>query len=145
MIHQHSLGSVSTGATETAPGGEESGVRVSQPVLDKMRRLDTRQSALVAKAILAIPEDGKPIPLNVPGDPPGTTYYGIDPGARVPAVIYRAALPDEEGRWLVTALMDRQAFRMYSSGLSDNTVVQGVAGVVAAGTISASEYLSRKK
>jgi hypothetical protein len=40
--------------------------------------------------------------------------------------------------------MDPAAYRAYSNGLADDTVVQGVAAIVAAGTISASEYTSAK-
>jgi hypothetical protein len=70
----------------------------------------------------------------------------VDPGAHAPVVIYRAALDDEEGDWLVTTLMDRDAFGHYSRGLADDTVVQGVAAAVVQGTISASDHNpSRRK
>jgi hypothetical protein len=143
---QHNLGTMSTEAAGTARRDEESDVLVPPTVVDKMRELDAAAAAAVARTILRIPgARGEPIPLHVPGDPPGTVYWALDPGASgAPVVIYREALPGEEGRWRVTALMDAGAYRAYSNGLADDTVVQGVAAIVAAGTISASEYASAK-
>jgi hypothetical protein len=67
-------------------------------------------------------------------------YWALDPGTSgAPVVIYREALPSEEGKWRVTALMDKAPYRAYSNGLADDTVVQGVAAIVAAGTVSANE------
>jgi hypothetical protein len=143
---RHNLGSVSTEAGDTARRDEGSDVLVPQTVVDKMRELDASAAAAVARTILRIPSaSGEPIPLDVPGDPPGTVYRALDPGTSgAPVVIYREALPGEEGKWRVTALMDPAAYRAYSNGLADDTVVQGVAAIVAAGTISASEYTSAK-
>jgi hypothetical protein len=143
---RHNLGSVSTEAADTARRDEDSEVLVPQTVVDKMRELDASAAAAVARTILRIPHaSGVPIPLDVPGDPPGTVYRALDPGTSgAPVVIYREALPGEEGKWRVTALMDPAAYRAYSNGLADDTVVQGVAAIVAAGTISASEYTSAK-
>jgi hypothetical protein len=137
---------VSTKAADTARRDEDSEVLVPQTVVDKMRELDASAAAAVARTILRIPSaSGEPIPLDVPGDPPGTVYRALDPGTSgAPVVIYREALPGEEGKWRVTALMDPAAYRAYSNGLADDTVVQGVAAIVAAGTISASEYTSAK-
>jgi hypothetical protein len=141
---RHNLGSVSTEAADTARRDEDSDVLVPQTVVDKMRELDA--SAAVARTILRIPHaSGVPIPLDVPGDPPGTVYWALDPGTSgAPVVIYREALPGEEGKWRVTALMDPAAYRAYSNGLAEDTLVRGVAAIVAAGTISASEYTSAK-
>jgi hypothetical protein len=143
---RHNLGSVSTEVADTARRDEGSDVLVPQTVVDKMRELDASAAAAVARTILRIPSaSGEPIPLDVPGDPPGTVYRALDPGTSgAPVVIYREALPGEEGKWRVTALMDPAAYRAYSNGLADDTVVQGVAAIVAAGTISASEYTSAK-
>ena len=143
---RHNLGSVSTEAADTARRDEDSDVLVPQTVVDKMRELDASAAAAVARTILRIPSaSGVPIPLDVPGDPPGTVYRALDPGTSgAPVVIYREALPGEEGKWRVTALMDPAAYRAYSNGLAEDTVVQGVAAIVAAGTISASEYTSAK-
>jgi len=137
---------VSTEAADTAPRDEESEVLVPQTVVDKMRELPSPAAAAVARTILRIPSArGEPIPLNVPGDPPGTVYWALDPGASgAPVVIYRKALPSEEGKWRVTALMDPAAYRAYGNGLADETVVQGVAAIVAAGAIAANEYTSTK-
>jgi hypothetical protein len=112
---------------------------VPPTVVSKMRELDASAAASVARTILRIPSaSGVPIPLNVPGDPPGTVYWALDPGTSgAPVVIYRESLPGEEGKWRVTALMDPAAYRAYSNGLAEDTVVQGVAAIVAAGTISA--------
>jgi hypothetical protein len=119
---------------------------VPPTVVSKMRELDASAAAAVARTILRIPSaSGVPIPLNVPGDPPGTVYWALDPGTSgAPVVIYRESLPSEEGKWRATALMDAGAYRAYSNGLAEDTVVQGVAAIAAAGTISAGEYTSAK-
>jgi hypothetical protein len=119
---------------------------VPPTVVSKMRELDASAAAAVARTILRIPSaSGVPIPLNVPGDPPGTVYWALDPGTSgAPVVIYRESLPSEEGKWRATALMDASAYRAYSNGLAEDTVVQGVAAIAAAGTISAGEYTSAK-
>ena len=141
----HNLGSVSTEAADTAPRDEDSEVLVPQTVVDKMRELDA-SAAAVARTILRIPHaSGVPIPLDVPGDPPGTVYWALDPGTSgAPVVIYRESQPGEGGKWRVAALMDPAAYRAYSNGLAEDTLVRGVAAIVAAGTISASEYTSAK-
>ena len=141
---QHNLGSMSTEAAGTAPRDEGPDVLVPPTVVDKMRELDAGAAAAVARTILRIPSArGVPIPLHVPGDPPGTVYWALDPGTSgAPVVIYREALPSEEGKWRVTALMDPAAYRAYSNGLADDTVVQGVAAIVAAGTVSANASAS---
>jgi hypothetical protein len=115
-------------------------------VVDKMRELDASAAAAVARTILRIPHaSGAPIPLDVPGDPPGTVYWALDPGTSgAPVVIYRESQPGEGGKWRVAALMDPAAYRAYSNGLAEDTLVRGVAAIVAAGTISASEYTSAK-
>jgi hypothetical protein len=138
---RHNLGRVSTEAADTAPRDEDSEVLVPQTVVDKMRELDASAAAVVARTILRIPHaSGVPIPLDVPGDPPGTVYWALDPGTSgAPVVIYRESLPGEGGRWRVAALMDPAAYRAYSNGLAEDTLVRGVAAIVAAGTISASE------
>jgi hypothetical protein len=137
---------VSTEAADTARRDEDSDVLVPPTVVDKMRELDPSAAAAVARTIMRIPNArGEPIPLHVPGDPPGTVYWALDPGTSgAPVVIYRQALPNEEGKWRVTALMDRAAYRAYSNGLADDTVVQGVAAAVAAGTVPANEYTPAK-
>ena len=143
---QRNVGSVSTEAAGTAPRDEGPDVLVPPTVVDKMRELDAGAAAAVARTILRIPSArGEPIPLHVPGDPPGTVYWALDPGTSgAPVVIYREALPSEEGKWRVTALMDPAAYRAYSNGLADDTVVQGVAAIVAAGTVSANASASAK-
>ena len=143
---RHNLGSVSTEAADTAPGDEDSEVLVPQTVVDKMRELDASAAAAVARTILRIPHaSGVPIPLDVPGDPPGTVYWALDPGTSgAPVVIYRESQPGEGGKWRVAALMDPAAYRAYSDGLAEDALVRGVAAIVAAGTVSASEYTSAK-
>ena len=143
---RHNLGDVSTEAADTAPRDEDSEVLVPQTVLDKMRELDASAAAAVARTILRIPHaSGVPIPLDVPGDPPGTVYWALDPGTSgAPVVIYRESQPGEGGKWRVAALMDPGAYRAYSNGLAEDTLVRGVAAIVAAGTISASEHTSAK-
>jgi hypothetical protein len=125
-------------AVGTRPDDDQ-GIRVAKGVVDKLRELDRSISSDIAHAIQSIPDThARRILLKVPGDPPDTPYWALElRRAEAPVIIYRAALPDENGGWLVTALMDRHAYRRYSGGLEGNTVVQGVAAVVAAGTISA--------
>jgi|CZKW01.1.fsa_nt_gi hypothetical protein len=144
---QHSLGGVSAETAGAAPPDDDSAVRVPQAFIRRMRELPPLAARAVADAILDIPAGrGMPIRLDVPGDPPGTRYRALLPDSeQAPAVIYRESLPGEEGRWLVTALMDRDAYRAYTSGLAESTVVQGVAAAVAAGTISASVFAASRK
>ena len=143
---RHNLGSVSTETADTAPRDDDSEVLVPQTVVDKMRELDAGAAAAAARTILRIPHaSGVPIPLDVPGDPPGTVYWALDPGTSgAPVVIYRESLPGEGGKWRVAALMDPAAYRAYSNGLAEDALVRGVAAIVAAGTVSASEYTSAK-
>ena len=138
---------MSTAAAGAGPADQGSDVLVAQVVVDKMRELDPGAAAAVARAILRIPDAaGVPIPLNVPGDPAGTVYRALRPDADgAPVVIYREALPGEDGRWRVTTLMDPAAYRAYSNGLADDPVVQGVATIVAEGTVTASEQTSRPR
>ena len=114
-----------------------------------MRELPDRAASEVAHTILRIPgAEGEPIRLNVPGDPPNTRYWAIIPNYKpAPAVIYRKSLPGEEGRWLVTALMDQGAYFEYSHrGLADSHVVQGVATAVAVGgTVATTDYDQRRR
>jgi hypothetical protein len=126
------------GAEDAAPEAGRTDVLVSQIVIDRLSGEPPEVASAVASAILRIePGTGRAIRLNVPGDPPGTRYWAVIPAHRqAPAVIYRETLPGEKGRVLVTALMDRDAFIEYVKGLEDNAVVQGVAAIVAAGTIA---------
>lgn len=127
---------MSAEAADTATNGPASGVLVSQAVLNKMQDLPGAVARAVAEAIVQIPVVAHvPIRLDVPGDPPGTQYFALSPrGTPRPVVIYRESLPDESGRWLVTALMDQDAYDKYWRGLSDDVVVRGIASAVAAGT-----------
>ena len=137
---------MSTEAAGAGPKDQGADVLVGQAVVDKMHQLDPRVAAAVARAILRIPDAaGVPIPLNVPGDPPGTVYWALSADTDgAPVVIYRKALPGEDGRWRATTLMDPAAYRAYSNGLADDPVVQGVAAIVAEGTIPASGHASRQ-
>lgn len=136
---------MSTEAAGAGSSDQGSDVLVAQVVVDRMHQLEPGVAAAVARTILRIPDAaGVPIPLNVPGDPPGTVYWALSPDTGgAPVVIYRKALPGEDGRWRVTTLMDPAAYRAYSNGLADDPVVQGVATIVAEGTVSASEHASR--
>ena len=143
----HTLRSVSTEPAGTSPRDEDSDVRVPDTVLTKMRELPDRAASQVDRTILSIPAaEGEPIRLNVPGDPPGTRYWALIPGYELaPVVIYRRSLPSEEGRWLVTALMDQRAYFEYSHhGLADSNVVQGVATAVAVGGTVSTDYDPRR-
>ncbi len=136
---RHTLGTVSIGSGTAHPEqGQESAVMVPDPVVARIRELLPEAQRSVANAIVSIPAgDAEPVPLTVPGDPPGTDYWALRPGSPdAPVVIYREALPGEGGRYLVTALMDRQAYLRYRPVASDQ-LVQGVAAAVSAGTISA--------
>ena len=134
----HTLGTMTADPAGAARESEAHGVLMAEAVLQRMRRvLPNDQAASGAQAILEIPStQAVPIRLEVPGDPPGTQYWALTPGLRTaPVVIYRKKLRAENGEWLVTTLMDRDAYREYSGGLADNSVVQGVASIVAAGRI----------
>ncbi len=131
----HSLGVVT--AEQAEPQDE---VLVSPDVIAKMRTLPRTVAAAVADTILRIPSSsGHPFRFEVPGDPPDTKYQALAPKMeQAPAVIYRATMGDEHGRWLVTALLDRAAYNAYTGRLADNSFVQGLASAVAVGgTISA--------
>jgi len=137
---------VSTEAADAGSREQDADVLVAQIVVDKMHQLDRGVAAAVARTILRVPDAaGVPIPLNVPGDPAGTVYWALSPGTGgAPVVIYRKVLPGEDGRWRVTTLMDPAAYRAYSNGLANDPVVQGVATIVAEGTVTASEHTSRQ-
>jgi hypothetical protein len=129
---------MSAEAAGTPPADENPDVLVAEPVIARLHGLASGDAAAVARAILQLPRGrSEPIRLSVPGDPPGTVYFAlIPPGSReAPVVIYRESLRDESGKWLVTALMDRDAYSQYTHGLADNEFVQGLARVVAAGTM----------
>jgi hypothetical protein len=130
---------MSTEAVAGAHQDEDPDVLVSDTVLGRIRALSASERVPVARAILRIRGDGgEPISLAVPGDPPGTQYQALVPDSeKAPVIIYRRSLPGEKGRWLVTALMDQDAYREYSHGLAKNAVVQGVATIVAAATVTA--------
>jgi hypothetical protein len=130
---------MSAGAADVTPTAS-SGVLVSHAVLDKMQDLPHAVARSVAEAIVQIPVERRvPIRLDVPGDPPGTRYFALIPrGDPRPVVIYREALRGENGRWLVTALMDQDAYDKYRHGLADDVMVQALAGAVAAGTVTSS-------
>lgn len=146
---QHNLGTMSAEAAGTPPADENPDVLVAEPVIDRLNDMATDQAAAVARAILQLPRGrSEPIRLDVPGDPPGTVYFALTPaGSReAPVVIYRESF-GEPGKWLVTALMDRDAYSHYTHGLAGDAFVQGLARVVAAGTASTntySDYLARK-
>jgi hypothetical protein len=134
---EHNLRRVSMGASSVE--AQDPGVLVSPTVTERMRDLLPQDAAAVARAILKVPQrQSERIRLYVPGDPPGTEYFALMPASpQAPVVIYRGHLPGESGKWLVTALMDRDSYRQYRH-VADNAVVQGVAAVVAAGTVVAS-------
>jgi hypothetical protein len=146
---QRNLGGMSADAADAPSTGSGSTVLVSQAVLDKMRdELPPATARAVAQAIVQIPQrQGVPMRLKVPGDPPGTQYYALlARGAPAPVVIYREALPGENGGWVVTALMNHDSYDQYRHGLADDPTVQGVAAAIAAaGTIPAIKYASRYK
>ena len=107
----------------------------------RIRELPVLERADVFNTILQIPgaRSSWPFPFHAPGDPPDTTYSGLEPSMpHAPAIIYRRKLPGEDGVWRVVDLMDRRAFRdLTTGGLGDNPFVQGVAtAVAAAGTVS---------
>lgn len=138
-VTPHNLEIVST---ESADQRNE--IRVSPAVLDRMRELPTPIAASVANAILRISDapGALRIRLTVPGDPPDTTYRALLPDdAEAPAIIFRAAFDDEGGKWLVTALMDRGAYRDYTGRLAtDPFVHQWATAVAVGGTISADDF-----
>ena len=111
---------------------ENQSILLSKVFTDNLERLSAERQRHIATAVARIlTEPGIPVPLTVPGDPPGTQYYAIVPhGDLTPVPIYRDTLDGEDGRYLVTTLMDRQSFNYYLRNGAD-PVVRGVAASVA--------------
>jgi hypothetical protein len=141
---EHTLGTVSAAMAEP-PAGDATQVRVSESVLRRLDELPRAEAAAVARVILNVPfPDAEPAEFDVPGDPPDTIYWAARPSAlSAPVVIYRRALPGEQGKWLVAALIRPDAYRTYSLRPAADPLVKDVAAIVAAGTISASSAVMR--
>jgi hypothetical protein len=131
----HSLKAMSA-QTGEPPAGDVRQVRVAEPVLQRLEGLSRGDAAAVARAILNVPSaSAEPADFEVPGDPPGTEYWAVDPGPRdAPVVIYRKAFFGEGGRWLVAALISRDAYGQYRTGMTADPLVRDIARIVAAGT-----------
>lgn len=86
-----------------------------------LEELPSRQARAVDAAISHIPDEpGRP--LNLPGAPPSAPFLAAEPeDPAAPVVIYRRALPEEGGDWLVVSLMapaDYHAVRRAEQTLS---------------------------
>jgi hypothetical protein len=115
----------------------DSGVVVADTVLAAMRGLPTAEARVVARAVLKVPAaDVNDIGLVVPGDPEGTQYHGVYSDDAGPVVLFRDALPGEDGRFVVAALMPRDALERWLPVAGDETA-RAVAGSVAALTVAA--------
>jgi hypothetical protein len=85
-------------------------VRVARTVIDEIGQLPPKEAKAVQAAIRSIGSTAGQ-PIDIPGAPPGVTYLALAPDLRsAPIVIYRPLLPDEEGDWLVTALIDPDTY-----------------------------------
>jgi len=118
-------------------------------VLDEMHQLEPAIAEDVARAIQSIDAvQGEPIPLTVPGVPPGTEHFAIVPASEdAPVVIYRTMTENEPGRYRVTSLMDRSAYDAYrkavKSGLLDDETLKAL--LVVGGILVAAYLLTRGK
>ena len=87
-------------------------IRVARTVLDEIKGLEPPEADAVRETIDSIgATEGEPV--DIPVAPPGTAYLALAPADQAaPVVIYRPMLPDENGDWLVTALMDRDDYEV---------------------------------
>jgi hypothetical protein len=80
-------------------------------------------------------------PMILPGLPPGESFFAKEPrDPKAPAVIYRDAASDEEGRWLVVSLLDRNDYHAARRAEKDLATyppeVRNFVNAVVAGTVS---------
>lgn len=117
-----------------------SGIRVTRPVMDELWKIaDPGEGAALRRYINSIPQ-AVGTPVDIPGAPPGTQYLAIVPEeSELPVIVYRPALPDEQGEWLVTALLPRETYQQQKQaekrGLLQNDTVR--AGILAAALAAA--------
>ena len=139
--------SMATAQAGSAGLGQD--VLVAREVLDEMHQLEPAIAEDVARAIQSIDAvQGEPIPLTVPGVPPGTEHFAIVPASEdAPVVIYRTMTENEPGRYRVTSLMDRSAYDAYrkavKSGLLDDETLKAL--LVVGGILVAAYLLTRGK
>jgi hypothetical protein len=92
---------------------------VAQTVLDELDQCPSPgQVAAVARCLDGL-ADQPGVPLGIePSDPAGGSYLAAIPDhADAPVVIYRMTAADEEGDFLVTALVDRITYSEYQSAV----------------------------
>lgn len=136
-------------AAEAGNTGLAQDVLVAREVLDDMRQLDPAIAEDVARAIQSIDAvQGDPIPLTVPGVPPGSEHFAIVPASEnAPVVIYRTMTETEPGRYRVTSLMDRAAYDGYrnavKSGVLDEDALKTL--LIVGGILVAAYLLTRGK
>jgi hypothetical protein len=96
----------------TAGSHDPSGIRIAGPVLKELGAMrGAGHRAVLIRSIGSISQ-GAGEPVDIPGAPPGTSYLALVPAEpSLPVIIYRPMLPDEDGDWLVTALLDRDTYR----------------------------------
>jgi hypothetical protein len=140
---------VSMATAQAGSAGLGQDVLVAREVLDEMHQLEPAIAEDVARAIQSIDAvQGEPIPLTVPGVPPGTEHFAIVPASEdAPVVIYRTMTENEPGRYRVTSLMDRAAYDAYrkavKSGLLDDETLKAL--LVVGGILVAAYLLTRGK
>jgi hypothetical protein len=140
---------VSMATAEAGSAGLAQDVLVAREVLDEMHQLEPAIAEDVARAIQSIDAvRGEPIPLTVPGVPPGSEHFAIVPASEdAPVVIYRTMTENEPGRYRVTSLMDRAAYDAYrkavKSGLLDDETLKAL--LVVGGILVAAYLLTRGK
>jgi hypothetical protein len=125
----------------TAPEASARSVRtrVARPVADEIEAMDPPSRQALAQHVVDI-SDAVGEPIDIPGAPPGTSYLAfVPPEPNLPVIVYRPMRPDEDGDWLVTALLDRETYTQQRiaevGGLLSNPAVR--AGIQAAAITAA--------
>ncbi|HVB45232.1 MAG TPA: hypothetical protein VNF47_21360 [Streptosporangiaceae bacterium] len=129
---------------------QDGGVRVTRAAMEELWKItNPAQGGTLRRLIVGIPQ-AEGIPVDISGAPPGTQYLAIvsdDP--ELPVIVYRPTLPDEEGEWLVTALLDRDTYQQQKQAekrglLQNDTVRAGIqAAAMAAAAIAIGMLIGR--
>jgi hypothetical protein len=123
----------------------EPGIRAARTVTSQISELDQDVAGAVRRAILSIGHaEGEPISIPTPGPPRDMQYLSLVPDhLAAPVIIYRQARPGEKGKWLVTALISREAYQHQReaerAGILDDQFVRLVAGTEASKAVSVTQ------
>ena len=114
------------------------GIRVTRAVNEKLRamRAANPQAARSVDNVISylnLEATGEPVRLDIPGAPPDPEYRALVPARHdAPVVIYRPLRPEDgvDGRWLVTALINRDTYVAYRQaerqGILENPAVRQI-------------------